>query len=73
MLATVDAIEPIREADAVADRTSSMPTRVTTTVTSVWPCASADHPPSSPCVSSANHVQLARTVGLDRRARPLLY
>jgi transposase len=29
--------------------------------------------PSSPCVSSANHVQLARTVGLDRRARPLLY
>jgi hypothetical protein len=29
--------------------------------------------PSSPCVSSANHVQLARTVRLDRRARPLLY
>src|SRR5438552_7626161 len=26
--------------------------------------------PSSPCVSSANHVQLARTVGLDRRAPP---
>jgi len=24
-------------------------------------------------VSSANHVQLARTVGLDRRARPLQY
>ena len=28
---------------------------------------------SCPCVSSANHVELARTVGLDRRARPLLY
>ena len=27
---------------------------------------------SPPCVSSANHVQLARTVGLDRRARPLV-
>jgi hypothetical protein len=25
------------------------------------------------CVFSANHVQLARTVGLERRARPLLY
>ena len=24
------------------------------------------------CASSANHVQLARMVGLDRRARPLL-
>src|SRR5258705_10375465 len=29
--------------------------------------------PLSPGVSSANHVQLARTVGLDRRARPLPY
>ena len=28
---------------------------------------------ASPCVSSANNVQLARTVGLDRRARPLPY
>ena len=28
--------------------------------------------PSSPCVSSANLVQLARIVGLERRARPLL-
>ena len=29
--------------------------------------------PSSPCVSSANHIQLASAVGLNRRARPLLY
>src|SRR3989442_1564044 len=53
-----------------------MPTRATTTVTSVWPCANTGltsicpscslAAPSSPCISSANHVQLARTVGLDR-------
>ena len=30
-------------------------------------------PPEQPKLSSANHVQLARAVGLDRRARPLLY
>ena len=41
-------------------------------MTSIWPSCSLAAP-SSPCVSSANHVQLARTVGLDRRARPVLY
>jgi hypothetical protein len=42
-----------------------------TGLTSIWPlCTLAAL--SSPCVSSANHVQLARTVGLDR-ARPLQY
>jgi hypothetical protein len=48
MLATVDAIEPIRAAGPVADRTSSMPTRVTTTVTSVWPGACAASSPHRP-------------------------
>ncbi len=43
-----------------------------TGLTSIWPSCSLAAP-SSPCVSSANHVQLARTVGRDRRARPLLY
>src|SRR6266542_4952478 len=43
-----------------------------TGLTSIWPSRSLAAP-SSPCVSSANHVQLARTVGLARRARPLLY
>ena len=38
-----------------------------TGLTSIWPSCSLAAP-SSPCVSSANHVQLARTVGLDRRA-----
>src|SRR6266536_769748 len=36
-----------------------------TGLTSIWPSCSLAAP-SSPCVSSANHVQLARTVGLDR-------
>src|SRR6266511_5992903 len=36
-----------------------------TGLTSIWPFCSLAAP-SSPCVSSANHVQLARTVCLDR-------
>ena len=63
MLATVDAIEPIRAAGPVADRTSSMPTRVTTTVTSVWPCASAASSPASPAVVSSPRTAWDATAG----------
>ena len=57
----------------VGNRDLVVDAHVTTTVTSVWPCASTRlAAPSSPCVSSAS-VQLARMVGVDRRARPLPY
>jgi transposase len=70
MLATVDAIEPIRAAGLVADRTSSMPTRVTTTVTSVWPCASAASSPASPAVVSSPRTAWDATGGWSNGRSP---
>jgi hypothetical protein len=80
LIATVDSIEPIRAkraAGPVVDRTSSMPTTVTTTSSLSGPAQAPHHRPASPAVVSgprtANHVQLARTVGMYRRAGPLPY
>src|SRR2546426_3210322 len=70
MLATVDAIEPIRAAGPVANRTSSMPTRGTTTVTSVWPCASAASSPASPAVVSSPRTAWDATAGWSNRRSP---
>jgi transposase len=70
MLATVDAIEPIRAAGAVADHTSSMPTRVTTTVTYVWPCASAASSPASPAVVSSPRTAWNATGGWSNGRSP---
>jgi transposase len=73
MLATVDAIKPIRaktRGSPVADRTSSMPTRVTTTVTSVWPCASAASSPASPAVVSSPRTAWDATAGWSNGRSP---
>ena len=54
----------------VADRTSSMPTRVTTTVTSVWPCASAASSPASPAVVSSPRTAWDATAGWSNGRSP---
>jgi hypothetical protein len=53
-----------RAAGPVGDRaTSSMPTRVTTTVISVWPCASDGSSPASPAVVPSPRTAWEATAG----------